>query len=186
MFTCSFTRVVLCVCGVVAPARNGSRPSPLCLLTSRVWWTQQGIASREPRTRFVDVVRGERASRKDSTLFRELVLSRTLAKFSAVILFFPSFCAIILCTVPFCGALQASLRQSSILCFSTSKITYSPSCQKVGKYFCFSYYFVLLWIYALVFTLCINITRNLLRGMFFIKLLSLCIISIYLIVNSTL
>lgn len=139
------TRCIVCVRRRRACAKRlATKPSLFVDKQSLVNSTRQGIASREPRTRFVDVVRGERASRKDSTLFRELVLSRTLAKFSAVILFFPSFCAIILCTVPFCGALQASLRQSSILCFSTSKITYSPSCQKVGKYFCFSYYFVLL------------------------------------------
>lgn len=122
------TRCIVCVWRRCACAER-SRPSPLCLLTSRVL-NSTSCAIRVRTSRATDVRRVD-----SHTLFRAIVLSRISAKFSAVILnIFFLFCSIILWSVVLWSSDLSAITRKI---FSTSKITHSLLCQKVIRFLLF-------------------------------------------------
>lgn len=124
------TRCIVCVWRRCACA-EGSRSSPLCLLTSRVL-NSTSCSIRVWTSCASDVRRAD-----TYTLFRAIVLSRISAKFSAVILKnFSHFCAILLWSVVLWSSYPSALVPKI---FSTSKITRSLLCQKV---ICFLLFFL--------------------------------------------
>lgn len=138
LFTCSFTRGSgLCVRGVVAPAQSRRDQALFVCWQAERRWTQQAVVSRPPLVE--QPLRATAVRRFSPLLCLEISCYRVLRLNLVQLYYFSPFCALFVCTVLFC---EAVLRQSSILFFTTSKITCSPSCQKVGKYFCFSLTFI--------------------------------------------